>query len=201
MHISSAKCLGSGLAMQHFPYQFIIINAGKGLSLQGFSMPWLPESFKAKVAICSEISILCYQGHSSLDSLPNNDTIKGIVMALSADTRPHFTTIAEFISSMDKEIIQTFRDILLICDDQGLIGKEMFAIDGCKLPSNASKEWSGTKADFEKKAVKVETAISRILKRHREVEPVLHCTQHEKDSTLWARVCITIRENCRMLLK
>jgi transposase len=58
-------------------------------------------------------------------------------MALSADTRPHFTTIAEFISSMDKQIIHLFRDILLICDDQGLIGKEMFAIDGCKLPSNA----------------------------------------------------------------
>jgi transposase len=91
-----------------------------------------------------------------------------IFMALSADTRPHFTTIAEFISSMDKEIVQLFRDILLICDDQGLIGREMFAIDGCKLPSNASKEWSGTKADFEKKAAKMETAISGILKRHRE---------------------------------
>jgi transposase len=91
-----------------------------------------------------------------------------IFMALSADTRPHFTTIAEFISSMDKEIVHLFRDILLICDDQGLIGKEMFAIDGCKLPSNASKEWSGTKADFEKKAAKMEKAISRILKRHRE---------------------------------
>jgi transposase len=91
-----------------------------------------------------------------------------IFMALSADTRPHFTTIAEFISRMDKEIVQLFRDILLICDDQGLIGKEMFAIDGCKLPSNASKEWSGTKADFEKKTAKMETAISGILKRHRE---------------------------------
>jgi len=91
-----------------------------------------------------------------------------IFMALSADTRPHFTTIADFISSMDKEIIHLFRDILLICDDQGLIGKEMFAIDGCKLPSNASKEWSGTKADFEKKAAKMEKAISGILKRHRE---------------------------------
>jgi hypothetical protein len=57
---------------------------------------------------------------------------------------------------------------MLICDDQGLIGREMFAIDGCKLPSNASKERSGTKADFEKKAAKMETAISGILKRHRE---------------------------------
>lgn len=91
-----------------------------------------------------------------------------IFMALSADTRPHFTTIADFIAAMDKEIIQLFRDVLLVCDDLGLIGKEMFAIDGCKLPSNASKEWSGTRADFEKKAAKMEVAIGRILEKHRE---------------------------------
>jgi len=90
-----------------------------------------------------------------------------IFMALSADTRPHFTTIADFIATMDKEIIHLFRDVLLVCDDLGLIGKEMFAIDGCKLPSNASKEWSGTKADFEKKAVKMETAIGRMVEKHR----------------------------------
>lgn len=91
-----------------------------------------------------------------------------IFMALSCDTKPHFTTIADFVSTMDKEITRLFREVLLVCDDMGLIGKEMFAIDGCKLPSNASKEWSGTKADFEKKAAKMERAIENILQKHRE---------------------------------
>lgn len=91
-----------------------------------------------------------------------------IFMALSCDTKPHFTTIADFVSTMDKEITGLFREVLLVCDDMGLIGKEMFAIDGCKLPSNASKEWSGTKADFEKKASKMEKAIENILRKHRE---------------------------------
>ncbi len=91
-----------------------------------------------------------------------------IFMALSCDTHPHFTTIADFVSTMDKEITRLFREVLLVCDDLGLIGKEMFAIDGCKLPSNASKEWSGTKADFEKKAAKMERAIENILQKHRE---------------------------------
>lgn len=91
-----------------------------------------------------------------------------VFMALSADTRPHFTTIADFISSMDREVIHLFRDVLLVCDEMGLIGKEMFAIDGCKIPSNASKEWSGTRADFEKKAAKLETAIAHIITTHRE---------------------------------
>lgn len=91
-----------------------------------------------------------------------------IFMALSADTRPHFTTIADFISSLDREVVHLFRNVLLACDEMGLIGKDMFAIDGCKLPSNAAKEWSGTKADFEKKAAKLELGIERILTKHRE---------------------------------
>ena len=32
-----------------------------------------------------------------------------------------------------------FRDVLLYCDELELMGKEMFAIDGCKISSNASK--------------------------------------------------------------
>ena len=61
-----------------------------------------------------------------------------VFMALSADTTPHFTTIADFVSTLSTEITRIFRDVLLVCDEAGLIGKEMFAVDGVKLPSNAS---------------------------------------------------------------
>ena len=60
-----------------------------------------------------------------------------VFMALSADTQPHFTTIAKFIAQMDSVIQPLFTEILMVCDSQGLIGGEMFAIDGCKMPSNA----------------------------------------------------------------
>lgn len=93
-----------------------------------------------------------------------------IFMALSADTRPHFTTIADFISSVDQEIIRLFLQVLLVCDEMGLIGKEMFAVDGCKMPSNASKEWSGTKEELRHKKEKMEQAVRQIIKRHREVD-------------------------------
>ena len=49
----------------------------------------------------------------------------------------------------------------------GQTRKSMFAIDGCKMPSNASKEWSGTREDFEKKKEKTEKTIKYILKKHR----------------------------------
>ena len=93
-----------------------------------------------------------------------------IFMALSADTRPHFTTIADFISSQDQETMKLFLEVLLICDEMGLIGKEMFAVDGCKLPSNASKEWSGTKEELAQKKEKMEKAVKEIIAKHRETD-------------------------------
>ena len=90
-----------------------------------------------------------------------------VFMALSADTRPHFTTIADFISSADQEIIRLFLEVLLTCDSMNLIGKEMFAVDGCKMPSNASKEWSGTIEELTKKKEKMDRKQStlRLSKR------------------------------------
>jgi len=93
-----------------------------------------------------------------------------IFMALSCDTSPHFTTIADFISTLDKEIINLFLEVLLVCDEMNLIGKEMFAVDGCKLPSNASKEWSGTRQELQKKKEKMEKVIRQIMIRHKETD-------------------------------
>lgn len=91
-----------------------------------------------------------------------------IFMALSADSQPHFTTIAHFISSMHDVIAPLFAEVIAVCGKAGLIGQEMFAIDGCKLPSNASKEWSGTQADFERKYKKIDRAVRRMLQKHRD---------------------------------
>ncbi len=91
-------------------------------------------------------------------------------MALCGDTAPHFTTIAHFISTLDEDIARVFAAVLAVCDQQGLIGRKMFAIDGVKLPSNASKHRSGTRADFEKRAAKLEAAATAMLARHREAD-------------------------------
>jgi len=93
-----------------------------------------------------------------------------VCMALSADTSPHFTTIADFISSCDKELINLFTKVLSVCYTQNLIGKNMFAIDGCKISSNCSKEWSGTKDELLNKAGKIEKAISYLVKKHKEAD-------------------------------
>ena len=79
---------------------------------------------------------------------------------------------------MGEHIAHVFAAVLAICDAQGLIGREMFAIDGVKLPSSASKQRSGTRTDFARQATKLEAAATTMLARHRAndalpVEPAL----------------------------
>lgn len=103
-----------------------------------------------------------------------------VFMALSADSHPHFTTIAKFIAQMSDVIQPLFTEILMVCDSQGLIGGEMFAIDGCKMPSNASKEHSGTHAELNKKQKKIDRAVRRMLAKHREEDASGQSNDHTR---------------------
>jgi len=67
---------------------------------------------------------------------------------------------------MKTQIEPLFTQVLMICDKEGLIGRNMFAIDGCKIKSNASKEWSGTIEELTRKEAKLRRASQRILARH-----------------------------------
>jgi transposase len=71
-----------------------------------------------------------------------------IVKALAEDNEPDHDTIASFVSNNSEAVKELFMQILLKCQELHLIGGEMFAIDGCKLPSNAAKEWSGKLSDW-----------------------------------------------------
>ena len=84
-------------------------------------------------------------------------------MAMSCGQQPDHSTIEAFVSSMKHEIVPLFRDVLLVCEEENLRGGTFFALDGCKVSSNASKEWSGTISDFQKKKEKVEKRIDQLL--------------------------------------
>ena len=90
-----------------------------------------------------------------------------IFKALSCDTVPHYTTLASFVSDRTDEIEALFEQILLICDTEGLLGKALFAIDGCKMSSNAAKEWSGTFKELEQKRDKIQRQIQYHIKEHK----------------------------------
>ena len=90
-----------------------------------------------------------------------------LFMAISANIQPHFTTLADFISRSASQISALFVQVLMICDEQGLIGREMFAVDGCKLPGNASKKQSGTHQDLKRKQKNLDEAVQFLLEKHK----------------------------------
>jgi transposase len=90
-----------------------------------------------------------------------------LFMAISGDSAPRFTTIAAFIRELGDEVVSIFTQVLLVCDGAGLIGREMFAIDGVKLPSNADKRRSGTHGELAREARRMEAAVARMVQGHR----------------------------------
>ncbi len=99
-------------------------------------------------------------------------------MALSCGQRFDHSTIASFVTSMKDQIMPLFRDVLLICNEMDLLGGSVFALDGCKLPSNASKQWSGTIKQLKKKKGKMEQKVKSLLQSH------IQADQENLDRTL-----------------
>ena len=91
-------------------------------------------------------------------------------MALTCGEYPDHSTIAAFVSSMRGEILPMFRDVLLVCEEEGLLGGTFFALDGCKLASNASKEWSGTIGDLRRKRERIEKKVKQLVEEQVKVD-------------------------------
>lgn len=87
-------------------------------------------------------------------------------IAISGDSQPSHAHIAKFVCSLSTQIKPLFSQVLMTCDAQGLIGRDMFAIDGLKLPSNASKERSGTHEELRHRAKRLDQAADKILTLH-----------------------------------
>ena len=93
-----------------------------------------------------------------------------VAMALAENTVPDFTVIAAFISGMAAEVTAVFNNVLLVASEMDLLGNTVFALDGCKLPSNASKEKSGTFGDLRKKQEKLKEKISNLVETHKQLD-------------------------------
>lgn len=87
-------------------------------------------------------------------------------IAISGDSQPSHTHIAKFVANLSAQVKPLFSQVLMTCDAQGLIGRDMFAIDGVKLPSNASKERSGTHEELRHRADRLEKAADKIMALH-----------------------------------
>jgi transposase len=93
-----------------------------------------------------------------------------LFIALSYGYAPDHSTIAAFVSSMQKEISSIFSDILTVCDELDLLGGTHFSLDGVKLSANVSKEWSGTLGELKHKRDKLQEKLKRVMEEHAQAD-------------------------------
>jgi transposase len=93
-----------------------------------------------------------------------------LFIALSYKHAPDHSTIAAFVSAMQKEISSIFSDILTVCDELDLLGGTHFSLDGVKLSANVSKEWSGTIDELKHKRDKLQEKLQRVMEEHAQAD-------------------------------
>jgi transposase len=93
-----------------------------------------------------------------------------VVKALAETIEPHYTTMSNFVSGMGEKIQRVFSEVVLVCHELKLIQGNLFALDGCWLPSNASKEWSGTRSELGKKHERIQKMLGALPEQHRQAD-------------------------------
>jgi transposase len=94
-----------------------------------------PPSVMLKIVLCGYSRVLVSSPRIAR-ACETNITF----MSLSGDAQPHYTSIAHFVANMKDKIEPLFTQVLMICDREGLIGRNMFAIDGCGSYLNGSAQ-------------------------------------------------------------
>ena len=93
-----------------------------------------------------------------------------IFIALSYGYAPDHSTIAQFISAMQVEVQSLFSNILVVCEEMGLLGGTHFSLDGVKLSANVSKEWSGTFDELKHKRDKLREKLQQVIAEHAQAD-------------------------------
>jgi transposase len=93
-----------------------------------------------------------------------------LFMALAGGEKPDHATIAAFVTALRGKIMDIFVSVLLICEEMKLLGGTHLSLDGLKLPSNASKEHSGTFKELRKKRAKLKGKLKELIREHRQLD-------------------------------
>ena len=123
--------------------------------------PAVPPSILLKLIIYGYL-----KGYNSSRKLSELNRNNMAAKALTWDMDIHWTKMAEFISSNREGFENVFVKVLMYCNGLELIGGEGYAIDGVRLPSNASMQMSGTKEELEKRVKLCHKMAEKHIKRH-----------------------------------
>jgi transposase len=116
------------------------------------------------------IKLVIYGYSKGIKSSRGIEELSGInitAKALAEDTEPHWTTIADFISGNGERFKEVFVKVLAYCSELDLIGGSTFATDGCRLPSNASTQLTGTGEELGKRLKVYRRMAEKHIAKHR----------------------------------
>lgn len=144
---------------------------GNKIDVSAFDKNYKNDDTGAKAVPPSALIKLVIYGYSRgakssrrIEELAKNNII---AKALTKDIEPHWTTIAGFISGNSEIFAEIFVKVLAYCSELGLVGGQTFAIDGLRLPSNASMGLTGTAEELEKKLGVYRKMAERHVAKHR----------------------------------
>jgi transposase len=143
---------------------------GKKVDLSIYDMNYKNDMTGARaIPPCVLIKLIIYgytKGICSSRGIAELSRNNIIGKALSEDMEPHWTTIANFISANGEKFKETFVKVLMYCGELGLIEGRTFAVDGCRMPSNASIELTGTEEELEKKLKMYRRMAEKHVEKH-----------------------------------
>jgi len=119
----------------------------------------------------------CFSSRKLSELNENNIVAK----ALTGDMPIHFTTIADFISGNSEEFSKVFVKVLIYCNELGLISGDTYAIDGLRLPSNASMDMSGTEEQLQERLCLYKKMAEKHLTRHQKKDALGEADEREKE--------------------
>jgi len=125
---------------------------------------YLPKTLLKVVLVAYGRGIM---GSRPIEHACRTDTI---FMALTGELYPDHSTITKFVTELGPRLYDVFADVLMVCDEEELLLGTRFALDGLKLPSNASKEWSGTIDQLRKKRDKLRRKAEVLAKEHKRTD-------------------------------
>ena len=157
---------------------------GKEIDLSIFDSKYKNEHTGASaVPPCVLLKLIMYaysKGCKSSRKISELNQNNIVAKALTGDMNIHWTTIADFISGNREEFADVFVKVLMYCNELELIGGETEAVDGLRLPSNASIEMSGTKEELEERLERCRKAAKKHLDRHEKNDALGEVEEEEK---------------------
>src|SRR5512140_3573897 len=146
----------------------------KHLDLSGFDARYKNDETGAAAIhpkILLKVTLLAYtRGMISSRQIERACQENILFIAISYGHAPDHSTIPQFISSMQSEIETLFSNILLVCEELGLLDGTHFSLDGVKLSANVSKEWSGTLDELKHKRDKLQEKLQRVMEEHAQAD-------------------------------